>query len=151
MEHGDVTYARVGDHHIAFREYVGGGAGDHEIVMVSGANFPMDSLLDDRIASRLVEGLAGLGRLVVFDRRGIALSDPVTDWETPLWEQWAEDLAAVVEASGCDRPTVFSWIAFPVARACSVQHPDRVGRLVLMNPRASFTEAEFELRDLMSQ
>ena len=151
VEKGEVCYARAGDHHIAFREYVGDGVGDQEIVMVNGANFPMDSLLEDPIAHRLLEGLAGLGRLVVFDRRGIALSDPVTDWETPLWEQWAEDLAAVVDAAGCDRPTVFSWCSHPVARASSVQHPDLIGRLALMNPRASLTDADSELRNAMSR
>jgi class 3 adenylate cyclase/pimeloyl-ACP methyl ester carboxylesterase len=151
VRRGDVAYAKAGDHHIAFREYLGGGGGDHEIVMVNGANFPMDSLLDDPVASRLLEGLAGLGRLLVFDRRGIALSDPVTDWETPLWEQWAEDLAAVVEASGCDGPTVFSWCSHPVARACSVRHPRLLGRLVLMNPRASLTDTDAELRNVMAQ
>ena len=149
VKQGEVAYAQAGDHHIAFREYVGDGGGDHEVVMVNGANFPMDSLLDDPVAARLVEGLAALGRLIVFDRRGIALSDPVTDWETPIVEQWADDLAAVIESSGCDRPTVFSWSTVPVARSCSVQYPGLIGRLVLMNPRASFTVADAELRDAM--
>ena len=66
--------------------------------MVNGYFFPMESLPDDPIAQRLLDGLAGLGRLVVFDRRGIGLSDAVTDWESPLREQWADDLAAVVAA-----------------------------------------------------
>ena len=147
MQQGEIAYAKAGEHHIAFREYVGDGVGGHEIVMVNGANFPMDSLLDDPIATRLVEGLAGLGRLVVFDRRGIALSDPVTDWDTPIREQWADDLAAVIAVSGYDRPTVFSWEGAPVARECAVRHPGLVGRLVLHNPRPSYTDDDAEMRD----
>ena len=141
---GEIEYARAGEHHIAYREVVGEDGGDQEIVMVNAANFPMDSLPQDPIAHRLLEGLAGLGRLVVFDRRGIALSDPVTDWETPLWVQWAEDLAAVVTASGCERPTVFSWHNAPVARACSVRYPDLIGRLVLFNASTPPTDADAE-------
>jgi hypothetical protein len=63
MQRGEVQYAKAGEHHIAYREYVGDAGGDHEIVMVSGANFPMDSLPDDPVAHRLLEGLASHGRL----------------------------------------------------------------------------------------
>ena len=88
---GTIEYARIGEHHVAFREVVGDERSALDIVMVNGFFFPMESLTDDPIAARLVQGLAELGRLVMFDRRGIALSDPVTDWETPLLEQWSED------------------------------------------------------------
>jgi len=147
---GEVEYAKAGEHHIAFREIGGDAISDIEIVMVNGANFPMDSLLDDPIAARLVEGLAGLGRLVTFDRRGIALSDPVSDWETPIREQWADDLAAVIMASGCDKPTVFSWESHAVARDCSVRYPGLIARLVLLNPRPSYTDDDAELREKLS-
>ena len=151
MRRGEVSYAKSGEHHIAYREYVGDGAGDREIVMVNGANFPMDSLIHDPVGARLLEGLAGLGRLVTFDRRGVALSDPVTDWETPIHQQWADDLAAVIVASGCERPTVFSWESSAVARSCSVRFPELIGRLVLLNPRPSFTEADAHLRDAIAE
>lgn len=101
MSWGEVKYAQAGEHHIAFREVVGDALSDTEIIMVNGANFPMDSLWDDPIAARVVEGLAGLGRPVTFDKRGIALSDPVSDWHSPIREQWADDLAAVIDH---DRP-----------------------------------------------
>ncbi len=140
IEVGEIQYARAGEHHIAYREYVGDPASDVEIVMVNGFFFPMESLPEDPIANRLLEGLAGLGRLVVFDRRGIGLSDAITDWETPLREQWADDLAAVIRAAGCDRPAVFSWHLDGVAGTCSVRYPDLVGRLVLFNPGGRITD-----------
>lgn len=144
MRRGEIQYAKAGEHHIAFRELVGDGDGGHDIVMVNGAFYPMESLPDDPVAARLLEGLAGLGRLIVFDRRGIALSDPVSDWDTPLLEQWAEDLAAVIEAAGCHRPTVFSWIPQAVARTCAVRYPELIGRLILLNPGSPLTEADTE-------
>ena len=136
MRFGEIRYAKAGEHHIAFRELVGDARGGQEIVMVNGANYPMESLPDDPIANRLLEGLAGLGRLILFDRRGVALSDPVSDWDTPLREQWAEDLAAIIVAAECDRPTVFSWHPAGVARICAVRYPELIGRLVLWNPAA---------------
>lgn len=103
--------------------------------MVNGGFFPMGSLAADPLAARLMDGLAGLGRLILFDRRGVGLSDPVSDWDAPLREQWADDLAAVIVASGCEQPTVFSWQApSPVARTCAIRHPGLIGRLVLLNP-----------------
>ena len=142
---GEIEYARAGEHHIAFREVIGDGGGDLEIVMVNGAFFPMESLADDPIAHRLVQGLAGLGRLVMFDRRGVALSDPVSDWETSLLDQWSDDLAAVITAAGCSRPTVFSWNSTArVAQACAIRHPDLIGRLVLFNPSSQVTVEDTE-------
>ena len=140
MRWGEIEYAKAGDHHIAFREVVGDDGGDLEIVMVTGAFFPMESLADDPIARRLVEGLAALGRLVLFDRRGVALSDPVSDWESPLVEQWAGDLAAVITAADCDCPAVFSWNSLPIAQACAIRHPELIDRLVLFNPSAVVTK-----------
>ena len=66
----------------------------------------------------------------------MALSDPVSDWDTPLREQWAEDLAAVIVAAACDRPTVFSWDPHGVARTGAIRYPELIGRLVLWNPAA---------------
>lgn len=142
MEGSEIRYARAGEHHIAYRQYVGDPAGDVDIVMVNGFHFPMESLPHDPLALRLLEGLARLGRLIVFDRRGIGLSDAITDWETPLREQWADDLAAVITAAGCDRPPVCSWNMVAVARTCSVRHPDLIRRMVLFNPAGNFTEAD---------
>ncbi len=136
MQLGEIRYAKAGEHHIAFRELVGDDGRGQEIVMVNGGFWPMDTLPDDPMANRLLEGLAGLGRLIMFDRRGVALSDPVSDWDTPLREQWAEDLAAVILAAECDRPTVFSWHPHGVARTCAVRYPELIGRLVLWNPAA---------------
>jgi class 3 adenylate cyclase len=144
VRRGEIQYAKAGEHHIAFRELVGDDDCGQDIVMVNGAFFPMESLPDDPVATRLLEGLAGLGRLIVFDRRGVALSDPVSDWDTSLLEQWAEDLSAVIEAAGCHRPTVFSWNPYAVARTCAVRYPELIGRLILLNPGSPLTEADTE-------
>jgi class 3 adenylate cyclase/pimeloyl-ACP methyl ester carboxylesterase len=142
MRHGEIRYAKAGEHHVAFREFVGDEGGNHDIVMINAAFMPMEMLPEDPMAHRFLEGLAGLGRVIVFDRRGIGLSDPVTDWESAICGQWADDLAAVIAEAGCDSPTVFSWMPEPVARTCSIQYPGLIGRLVLFNPASPVTEAD---------
>jgi class 3 adenylate cyclase/pimeloyl-ACP methyl ester carboxylesterase len=84
---------------------------------------------------RFLEGLRGIGRVVIFDRRGIGLSDPIVDWERPILEQWADDLATVVEASGVRDPTVVSWDGYGVATRFAARYPERLRMLVVHHPQ----------------
>lgn len=145
-----VQYAAHDGVHVAFRVLDGpppasGGSG-LELVMVSGFNFPFDLLHEDRIGARLLEGLSSIGRVAVFDRRGVGLSDPIVDWERPLMDQWSDDLASVVDAAGFTRPTIFAWDVFGVARRFATRFPDACGGLVLVTPAPSPTadDAWFE-------
>src|SRR5580693_7969344 len=99
--------------------------------MVSGGLFPMEVFEDDLGFVRLLERLRALGRVVVFDRRGLGLSDPIVDWERPVLEQWADDLSAVVEASGVQDPTIFAWDGYGIATRFAARHPGRFRWLVL--------------------
>ena len=128
----DVQYARRDDTHIAYQVFDGPRA--VEIVMVSGFNFPIEMLPEDPIGARLLEGLSAIGRLAIFDRRGIGLSDPIVDWERPLVDQWSDDLATVIEAAGFTHPAVFAWDVFGVARRFAVRYPEVAERLVLLAP-----------------
>jgi class 3 adenylate cyclase/pimeloyl-ACP methyl ester carboxylesterase len=130
----EIAYATANDTHIAYR--VIGAAGRADVVVVAGALFPLELLVEDRVASRFIAGVASLGRVVIFDKRGIGLSDPVTDWTRCLHEQWAEDLIAVVESAGLQHPVVVSWEANGVARFAAAKYPDRFSAMVLVNPAA---------------
>ena len=140
----EISYALVGDTHVAFR--VTGEPGGVDVVMVTGAFFPFEMLEEDRVAARFMAGLASLGRLVVFDKRGVGLSDPMNDWQRSAQEQWAEDLCAVVETAGLDRAVVVSWEPMGVARLAVAHRPELFDSMVLVNP-SRFTRA---LADLLT-
>ena len=70
---GDIAYAQSGETQVAYR--VIGEAGRVDVVVVAGALFPFELLAEDRVASRFTTGLASLGRVVVFDKRG---------WDCPI-------------------------------------------------------------------
>jgi len=131
----DVRFAARDGVHIAYQ--VLDGPASVEIVMVSGFFFPFELLPEDPIGARLLEGLTAIGRLAVFDRRGVGLSDPIVDWGRPLVDQWSDDLAAVVEATGFERPAIFAWDVFGVARRFAIRFPDVCGPLVLLTPAPS--------------
>jgi class 3 adenylate cyclase/alpha-beta hydrolase superfamily lysophospholipase len=135
VEVEDVQYARSDGTHVAFR--VLDGPSTIDLVMVSGFNFPIELLPEDPVVARLLDGLRSIARVAIFDRRGIGLSDPITDWERPLVDQWSDDLAAVIEAAGFARPSIFAWDVFGVARRFAIRFPDACDRLVLLTPAPS--------------
>jgi len=130
-------YAQAEDGtHIAYRVLTGDappGTGT-DIVMSSGGMIPVEVFDDQPGFARMLDGLTSLGRLVVFDRRGLGASDPITDWERPLLDQWTDDLAAVVDASGVVDPVIFTWDGWGVGSRFAARHPDRLCRLVLYCP-----------------
>jgi class 3 adenylate cyclase len=128
----DVRYAERDGVHIAYQLF--GGPAGVDLVMVSGFNFPFESLPEDPIGARLLEGLSSIGRLAVFDRRGIGLSDPIVDWKRPLVDQWSDDLAAVVDAADFASPAVFAWDTVGVARRFAIRFPELCDRLILLSP-----------------
>ena len=139
----EIEYARTADGtHLAYR-VLDAEAEDHaksDIVMVSGGLFPMEVFEDDPGFLRLLQGLRSLGRVVVFDRRGIGQSDPIVDWKTPILDQWADDLSAVVEASGAHDCVVYAWDGYGVATRFAARHPGRLRLLVLHQPLATVEE-----------
>jgi class 3 adenylate cyclase len=95
----------------------------------------MDALFEDPVAVRLLEGLVVLGRLVLFDRRGIGLSDPPADLVGPVTAQWCEDLEAVVGAAELVRPVLVAGrSSAAMAILYADRHPDDVASIVLHEP-----------------
>lgn len=77
-----------------------------------------------------LEGLASGRTLVRYDERGCGMSD----WDVPgfTFDDWVDDLAAVVEANGLEEfPLLGVSQGGAVAIAYAVRHPERVSRLVL--------------------
>jgi class 3 adenylate cyclase len=133
----DVAYAQAEDGtHIAYRVLDADPSVGvvRDLVMVSGGLIPMELFEEEPGFTRLLDGLRSLGRVVVFDRRGLGLSDPITDWERPVSDQWAGDLAAVFDASSVDDAVLVAWDGFGVGSRYAALHPERVSALVLYEP-----------------
>ena len=129
-----LQYARTGERHVAFR-VLDEVDGPDVVLFTPGGTVPMEALERDRIGARLLAGLASIGRVVTFDRGGIGMSDPITDWDTPLVEQWADDLGGVIDAAGVERPVVVALgDLWGPARLLAAARPDAVGGLILFEP-----------------
>ena len=56
---------------------------------------------------QFLDALASFSRLIFFDRRGTGASDGLARNAMPAWEEWAEDVRAVLDAAGSDRTAIF--------------------------------------------
>ncbi len=133
----EVQYVRVEDGtHVAYQvlEADPSAVAPHDIVMVSGGLIPLELFEEEPGFARLLDGLRTIGRVVVFDRRGIGLSDPIVEWDRPIVEQWTDDLKAVVDASGVSDAVIVSWESFGVAPRYVATRPAAVTSLVLYEP-----------------
>ena len=133
----DVLYAQAEDGtHVAYRvldsDPSAGPARD--VVMVAGGLIPLELFEEEPGFARLLDGLRALGRVIVFDRRGVGQSDPIESWERTVVDQWTDDLAAVVDALGTSDIVLVTWDGFGVGSRYAAMHPERVSALVLYEP-----------------
>jgi class 3 adenylate cyclase len=87
--------------------------------------------------------LAAFSRLIFFDRRGTGASDGVSFKTMPTWEEWTEDIAAVLDAANSKRTAILATLeAGPIAILYAAMHPETVGALILLNTSARYLEAD---------
>src|SRR5438067_11786510 len=101
MAQPQVRYARSGRARIAYAVV---GDGPVPLVMVTGPATHLDLMWELPDTVRSAERLARFARLVLFDRRGTGLSDPMDS--PPVLDQQMDDLQAVIEAAGLSKPAL---------------------------------------------
>ena len=102
---GETRYVRSGGGHVAFQVL---SQGQPDILLINESVLPIEALHDDvRIVSYL-NRLCSWGRVIVFDRRGVGLSDPVSEAMAIRLEDWVDDSVAVLDAVGAERAVVLS-------------------------------------------
>jgi DNA-binding SARP family transcriptional activator/pimeloyl-ACP methyl ester carboxylesterase len=120
-------YTPVDDVHIAWQTH---GSGPVDVVVVPGFVSHLERMWEDARVRTWLDRAGGLGRLILFDRRGVGLSDRVGG--APTIEATAADIGAVMEAAGSRRAILFG--ASEGGPGCvrfAVDHPDRVSALIL--------------------
>lgn len=129
----DTRYARLEDAYIAYQAV---GSGPRDIVFMSAWFSHVDGRWEEPRFAAMLRRLSGLGRLIVFDKRGSGASDPLPTME-PTWEDWADDIRAVMDAVGSERATVIGvGDSGPMALLFAATHPERVSSLVVVNTGA---------------
>jgi len=115
------------------------GEGPIDLVLANGLGHHADLAWDVPPVAAWMRSLASISRLITFARRGFGVSDPISRDTAPTWEDWTQDVGAVLDAVGSRRAAVFAFQDMgPIAILFAAMQPDRVSQLVLNNTSARF-------------
>jgi class 3 adenylate cyclase len=130
----------VGDADVAYQV---SGHGPLDLLYFYGLGSSFEQFWDMPVYAEFLRQLMSFSRLILFDRRGTGSSDRVSPDAIPTWEEWTDDVRAVLDAVGSTRAAVFAaGDAGPIALLFAALHPERVSSLVLFNTTARFLAAD---------
>jgi class 3 adenylate cyclase len=139
MKAPETRYAKSGDENIAYQVV---GKGPPDLVLVDQWFSNMEAQWEFPPLARLLTRLASFSRLILLDKRGTGLSDPVPLGALPTLEEWMDDVRAVIEAAGSERAAIVGGIgASYLAILFAATHPDRTSALVLVDGYARASQA----------
>jgi class 3 adenylate cyclase len=114
-----------------------------DLLFCFGMGSHIDLAWDLTQARELYPRLASFSRLIMFDRRGMGASDAIPRESPPTWEDWTDDMLAVLDAVGSKTAALFaSTDCGPIAILFAAMHPERVSALVLFNSMARWMVAD---------
>src|SRR3954454_21521409 len=127
MSSPPTQYARSGDASIAYQVV---GEGPVDVVLVLGFATHLELQWEAPPFAHFFERIASFARLILFDKRGTGLSDPVA--EAPPLEQRVDDVRAVMDAAGSEPAALFGVSeGGPMSVLFAATHPERASALVL--------------------
>jgi pimeloyl-ACP methyl ester carboxylesterase/DNA-binding winged helix-turn-helix (wHTH) protein len=132
---GRVQYARSGDVNIAYQVL---GSGPIDLVFVMGWVSHLEYYWREPSFARFLRRLARFSRLILFDKRGTGLSDPVT--HMPTLEQRMDDVRAVMDTVGSKRAVLLGVSeGGPLCSLFAATYPNRTEALVMIGTYARRT------------
>jgi class 3 adenylate cyclase len=130
-------YARSGDLSIAYQVV---GDGPLDVVLVPGFISHVELAWELPAGVHLIQRLASFARLIMFDKRGTGLSDPVVG--APTLEDRMDDVHAVMQAVGSERAALLGVSeGVPMSALFAATYPELTSALVLYGGMARSTWA----------
>jgi len=140
VEQPETRYAWNGDSSLAYQV-----VGDGPVDLVYLQGFLSNVILnwEHPACARFLRDLSRFSRLIVTDRRGLGCSERFTPADIPPIETLVDDLRAVLDEAGAERPVIFAtadcgFIAMPFAAT----YPDRVAALILYAADATWRKSD---------
>ena len=129
---GPVQYARSGDVNIAYQVC---GNGPLDLVFVMGWVSHLEYYWKEPSFARFLSRLASFSRLILFDKRGTGLSDPVA--HLPTLEQRMDDVRAVLDAVGSRRAVLLGVSeGGPMCSLFAATYPGQTEALIMVGTYA---------------
>jgi pimeloyl-ACP methyl ester carboxylesterase len=138
MQQPKTSYARNGDVNIAYQVV---GEGPFDLVFVPGFISHLDLWWSFPETAAFLRRLASFSRLILFDKRGTGLSDPVPG--VPTLEERMEDLHAVLDAVGSERAALLGVSeGGPMSILFAATYPERTTAMVIYGSTAKFANID---------
>ncbi len=116
------------------------GEGPLDLVFVMGWVSHLESFWREPSFARFLARLASFSRLILFDKRGTGLSDPVPVSALPTLEQRMIDVQAVLDAAGSERAALLGVSeGGPMCALFAATYPERTAALVMIGTYAKRT------------
>ena len=127
----ETRYARNGTIHLAYQ--VLGSGPPNLLVVQSGPNSHVDWNWMEPSLARFIRRLASFSRVIMYDNRGVGLSDPVPGGAAPTMDEQVDDIRAILGETGCEQAVLAGNLAgCAPALVFAATHPDRVDSLILL-------------------
>jgi class 3 adenylate cyclase/pimeloyl-ACP methyl ester carboxylesterase len=140
MRGPETQYVTVGDADVAYQVV---DDGPFDLLYFYGLGSHVDNFWDIPEVAEFLKRLASFSRLLFFDRRGTGASDALPHDSFPTWEEWTEDVGAVLDAAGSKQVAILASLdSGPIAMLYAALHPERVSALILLNTAARYLVAE---------
>ena len=147
-----VRYAQSGDLNIAYQIL---GHGPPDLLWCIGSYSHLDLLWESPYWARTFERLGDVGRLILFDKRGMGLSDRADKLYT--LEERTDDIRAVLDAAGSERAFLMGFSeGGAMASLYAATYPARTAGLIMYGAPVAYgwrpdwpygqTDAEFDER-----
>ena len=125
----ETRYAKSGDLNIAYQVV---GDGPRDLIYVPGWISNVELNWEEPALAHLLERLAGFSRLILFDKRGTGLSDPVPPDRLPTLEERMDDVRAVLDAVGSEQTAIFGFSEGGLMSVLfAATYPERITALML--------------------
>ena len=116
------------------------GEGPLDVVFIPGFVSNVEFYWELPTTARIFERLASFSRVVLWDKRGTGLSDPVD--RVPTLDERVDDLMAVMDTVGSERAAFFGVSeGGPMGLLFAATHPERTAALVLYGASPKFSSS----------
>lgn len=121
-------FTKLGNDRIGYQVL---GEGPVDLIFLTGMSSHVDLRWEEPLNEYFLHRLASFARLILFDRRGTGVSDPVPSDHLPTWEEWADDMRVVLDAVGSERTAIMAWLdGGPMAMLFAATYPERTIALI---------------------
>jgi pimeloyl-ACP methyl ester carboxylesterase len=125
----ETRYAKCRDLNIAYQVV---GEGPFDLIYVPGWISNVELGWEEPAHAHVLDRLASFSRLILFDKRGTGLSDPVPLDRLPTLEERMDDVRAVLDAVGTEQAALFGFSEGGLMSVLfAATYPDRITALVL--------------------